>query len=46
MKGTPIRLQGNKMKFNRSWNKQQTKSTKRWDGQDRKRWPDEQNEMK
>ena len=35
MKGTPIRFKGDKMKFNRNCNKQNTKSTKKWYGQDR-----------
>jgi len=37
MKGTPIRFKGDRMKFNRNCNKEKTKSTKRWYGQDRKR---------
>jgi hypothetical protein len=37
MKGTPIRLKVDKMEFNRSCNKEKNKSTKRWDGQYRKR---------
>jgi hypothetical protein len=37
MKGTSVRLKGDKMKFNRSCNKQKNKSMKRRGGQDRKR---------